>query len=609
MQKWRSLLAHLEVFDERGECLSEQEMLEFETKNNIKLPKDYKIFSQIFGSGTLGNMINIYSPIYSHCFHQFSLETIHYEITYHQLYSLEELEKDMTLESIADLLKGAFVFGEDCAARIAIFDLRTYSESDYSCDIYWLKCPEFDGEIYRIGRDFFEFVCDFCLGTKSYEILPISICPDPSCLVHTFTCFSTIDEEKDILSSANIQEEPNFLCEPYEFVFRESSDSDEDEFMKSYDLDELRESSEPSEHTLFMWKERLIEDFTHLHLPSEYTWNYFNRDREREREEEDRQILLKAIQNNNRYALFRYIETFRGHSDSVYSITFTPDGQTLASGGADGTIKIWNLNTGQGICTLTEHTDAVVSLIASPDGKTLLSGSADTTIKIWNLSTSQVIRTLTGHTCSVLCLAISPDGTRLASGAADNTIIVWDLNTYQVIHTLSGHSHTVLSVAISPDEKTLASASADTYIKLWDLDSGTEIRTLEANCGLVFAVRFHPSGQMLASVHEQDKSIKFWHPATGKLIRTMSTEVEIVSATISPDWTTLAGGGGDTNYLIGLWDLEKVTGITYFSSGGQIDHKGCVYCVVFSPDGQTLASGSKDTTVKLWGVPPPIKIE
>jgi len=141
------------------------------------------------------------------------------------------------------------------------------------------------------------------------------------------------------------------------------------------------------------------------------------------------------------------------------------------------------------------------------------------------------------------------------------------------------------------------------------LDFGTEIRTLEAKCSLVFAVHFHPSGQMLASVHEQDKSVKFWHLETGQLIRTMSTEVEIVSATISPDWTTLAGGGGDTNYLIGLWDLEKVTGITYFSSGGQIDHNGCVYSVAFSPDGQTLASGSKETTVKLWGVPPPLNIE
>jgi WD40 repeat protein len=58
---------------------------------------------------------------------------------------------------------------------------------------------------------------------------------------------------------------------------------------------------------------------------------------------------------------------------------------------------------------------------------------------------------------------------------------------------------------------------------------------------------------MLASVHEQEKSVKFWHLETGQLIRTMSTEVEIVSATISADSTTLAGGGGDTNYLIGLW--------------------------------------------------------
>ncbi|WP_293125327.1 SMI1/KNR4 family protein [Microcoleus sp. bin38.metabat.b11b12b14.051] len=605
MQKWQSLLAHLEVFDEQGECLTEEEMLQFETTNNIKLPKDYKKLSQVFGSGRFGEFIIIYSPIRSHYFHQFPLETIQYEITNRLWYSLEELEKNMNLESIADLLKGAFVFGEDGGTYIAIFDLKTYSESDYSCDIYWVHCPEFDGGIYHVGRDFWEFVCNFCLGTKSYKILPISICPDPSCLVHTFTCLSKSDKEIDIISLANIQERANISYDSYTII--ETSGSSE--FLETSDSDEFIETSRPFDHILSMWENRISEDFRHLHLPSEYIWNYFDRDREREREEEDREIILKAIQNNNSYALFRYIKTFRGHSDSVYAIAFTPDGQTLASGGADRTIKIWDLNTGQEICTLTEHTDAVVSLIASPDGKTLLSGSADNTIKIWNLSTSQVIHTLTGHTCSVLCLAISPDGTRLASGAADSTIIVWDLNTYEVIHTLIGHNHTVLSVAISPDGKTLASASADTSIKLWDLESGTEIRTLEANCGLVFAVRFHPSGQMLASVHEQDKSVKFWHPETGKLIRTMSTEVEIVSATVSPDWTTLAGGGGDVNYLISLWDLEKISGITYFDGYGQIDHKGCVYTVAFSPDGQTLASGSKDTTVKLWGVPPPINIE
>jgi WD40 repeat protein len=85
--------------------------------------------------------------------------------------------------------------------------------------------------------------------------------------------------------------------------------------------------------------------------------------------------------------------------------------------------------------------------------------------------------------------------------------------------------------------------------------------------------------------------------------------VEIVSATISPDWTTLAGGGSERNWLISLWDLEEVKGITYFGGYGEIEHKGCVYTVAFSPDGQTLASGSKDTTVKLWRTPPPINIE
>ena len=179
--------------------------------------------------------------------------------------------------------------------------------------------------------------------------------------------------------------------------------------------------------------------------------------------------------------------TLTGHSNSVSSVAISPDGQTLASGSSDNTIKIWNLSTGQEIRTLMGHSYGVWSVAISPDGQTLASGSGDNTIKIWNLSTGQEIRTLTGHSYGVSFVAISPDGRTLASCSgdrADNTIKIWNLSTGQEIRTLTGHSYGVTSVAISPDGQTLASGSggsADNTIKIWNLSTGQEIRTLSGD--------------------------------------------------------------------------------------------------------------------------------
>jgi hypothetical protein len=117
--------------------------------------------------------------------------------------------------------------------------------------------------------------------------------------------------------------------------------------------------------------------------------------------------------------------TLTGHTSIVQSVALSADGQTLASGSWDKTIKVWNLSTGQAVRTLTGHTSIVQSVALSADGQTLVSGSWDKTIKVWNLSTGQAVRTLTDHTEGVISVAISADGQTLASGSWDKTIKVW----------------------------------------------------------------------------------------------------------------------------------------------------------------------------------------
>lgn len=164
--------------------------------------------------------------------------------------------------------------------------------------------------------------------------------------------------------------------------------------------------------------------------------------------------------------------TLTGHTDSVKSVVFSPDGETVASGSSDRTIRFWNTATGEHKRTLT-NTNSVNSIAFSPDGKTLANGTNyEDTIHLWDVVTGQKKDTLTGHTDWVIAVAFSPDGKTLASGASwkDNTVRLWDAVTGQHKRTLTGHTYGVSSVVFSPDGQTLASGSGDGTVLLWEMD-------------------------------------------------------------------------------------------------------------------------------------------
>ncbi|MBC5797544.1 trypsin-like peptidase domain-containing protein [Sphaerospermopsis sp. LEGE 00249] len=287
------------------------------------------------------------------------------------------------------------------------------------------------------------------------------------------------------------------------------------------------------------------------------------------------------------------VNTLTGHSSLVRSVAFSPDGQTLASGSYDNTIKLWDVATGKSIATLTGHSYLVNSVAFSPDGKTLASGSGDDTIKLWDVATGKSIATLTGHSEWVNSVAFSPDGKTLASGSLDNTIKLWDVATGKSIATLTGHSSRVISVAFSPDGKTLASGSFDNTIKLWDVPTGKSIATLTGHSDGVSSVAFSPDGKTLAS-GSFDNTIKLWDVATGREIATLTGHSTLViSVAFSPDGKTLAFGSHDNT--IKLWDVATGKSIATLTG-----HSESVYSVAFSPDGKTLVSGSGDGTIKIW---------
>jgi WD40 repeat protein len=292
---------------------------------------------------------------------------------------------------------------------------------------------------------------------------------------------------------------------------------------------------------------------------------------------------------------------FQGHSDTVLSVAFSPDGKTVASGSTDTTVRFIDpLNANAKGAPITGHISPVTAVRFSPDGEMLAtagSGGDERTVRLWNVRDHGVIGRLTGHLDSVMDVVFSPDGTMLATASADATVRLWSLGSRRQIASLGGHGGPVRAVTFSPDGKLLASAGADGTARLWDVERRATIANFKAR-DEVNAVAFSPDGKLLAS-GGRENTVRLWdvgaRRAKGAIDIVSSTTGWVRSLVFSPDGRALAAGSVDNR--IRIWDaaggdlLVELTG-----------HGNSVNGIAFrqGPGPELLLASAGDRTVRLW---------
>ena len=251
-----------------------------------------------------------------------------------------------------------------------------------------------------------------------------------------------------------------------------------------------------------------------------------------------------------------------GHTSSVESVAFSPDGRFALSGGRDNTMRLWDVNIGKEIRSFAGHTSYVYAFAFSPDRRYVL--SVDDKLHVWDVQTGKEIRSFTGQANLVGSATFSPDGRFVLLGCRDNILRLLNVKTGKEIRSFTGHTDIVPSVAFSPDGRFALSGSSDKTLRLWDVNTGKEIRSFAEHTAFRSPIAFSPDGMLFLSGC-YDKTLQLWDVNTGKKIRSFVGHTNVAtSVAFSPDGRLVLSGSWDKTARI--WDVNTGKEITQLIS-------------------------------------------
>ncbi len=287
------------------------------------------------------------------------------------------------------------------------------------------------------------------------------------------------------------------------------------------------------------------------------------------------------------------LRTFPDHQNSVNALQALSDQRRFVSASADGTLRLWDLNTGQTLKVFAGHTTFVNTLAISPDEKTLYSGSADGAIYQWDLNTGAKQAEFAGHEGPVNSLDRTPDGQLLVSGGSDGTIKLWRTRDQALVKTLTGHQGGINTLVVTSDGQRVISGGTDLSVRVWDIATGKELQSFKAHDSFINAIAVSPDGRILFTA-SADETIKRWDLSTGSLLDSLKGHNSYVNVLrFSRDGRTVSSGGADET--VNVWDVK--TGALLHAYTGfdmPVDH------LVVLSDKQILTASRANPAIKAW---------
>lgn len=306
------------------------------------------------------------------------------------------------------------------------------------------------------------------------------------------------------------------------------------------------------------------------------------------------------------------------HDSVVCCVRFSPDGKFVATG-CNRSAQIYDTKTGAKTCVLQDPQQSsegdlyIRSVCFSPDGRSLATGAEDRQIRIWDIEKKTVRTLLSGHKQEIYALEYSRDGRILASGSGDKTVRIWDVEKgaiQHVLYTSPGleYGPGVTSISISPDGRLVAAGALDTFVRVWDTHTGKLKGRLKGHKDSIYSVCFSPDGQTLLS-GSLDKTLRLWDLAS--IIRALESPDEdnavstaclatftghddyVLSVSESPDGQWIASGSKDR--CVQFWDPHTAQTQLVFQG-----HKNSVIAINLSPANNLLVTGSGDFNARIW---------